>query len=154
MDDVLKRPWDRQGLALGLVRIFIGVWFLWSGIPKLKSAYFNEQMGMMLGYFAEQGSVGFYRGFLEWAAGHAKVFAYLTAFGEVAIGVSLILGIFTSIALCAAVFLCLNYFFATKNLGPAPVGINFLCITIGIALLIGRAGRFIGLDGKLGRKEP
>ena len=150
MNDVIRgKPRDRRGIALGLIRIFIGIWFLWSGIPKLNSAYFNEQMGMMLQYFADQGSVGFYQEFLRWAAEHAKVFAYLTAIGEVAVGVLLILGFLTPLALGSMMFLCFNYLLATKNLGPAPIGINFLCLTIGVALFFGKAGKSLGLDGLL-----
>jgi uncharacterized membrane protein YphA (DoxX/SURF4 family) len=143
---------SREALGIVFMRVVIGIWFLWSGVPKLKPAYFNEQMEGMLRYFAEEGAFHFYKGFLLWAAGHAKIFAFLTSVGEVAVGAALILGFLTPAAALAAIFMCVNYFLAVKNLGPSPIGVNFLCIAIGISLIVGRAGRYLSLDSKIFRK--
>lgn len=140
---------NREAKGLVLIRIFLGLWFLWAGIPKLKGVYVNEELPGMLKYFAEQGAVPFYKVFLVWAMGHAKLFGTLTSVGEVATGAALILGLFTPLAASAVIVMCLNYFLATKNLGPAPIGLNLLCVVAGFALIIGRAGRSCGLDGKI-----
>lgn len=139
----------REAKGLVLIRIFTGVWFLMAGVPKLKAVYVNEQLKGMLVYFAEQGSFPFYKGFLLWAADHAKVFGYLTSVGEVATGAALVLGLLTPVAALGVIIMCFNYFLATKRLGPAPMGLNLLCIVVGISLIIGRAGRYLGLDSKI-----
>ena len=140
---------NREALGLVLIRVFMGGWFLWAGIPKLKTAFRTEQLAGMLQYFAEQGAFSFYKGFLAWAAGHTTLFGYLTSWGEVATGLALIFGFATPLASVAAIFMCLNYFLATQGLGPAPIGLNLFCVVAGISLLVGRAGRYFGLDSKI-----
>lgn len=142
---------NREAVGLVVMRMAMGFWFVWSGVPKLKGAYFNEEMPAMLRYFAEQGAVHFYKGFLLWAADHAMIFAFLTSVGEVAAGAALILGFLTPIAALGAIIMCVNYFLAVKNLGPSPIGVNFLCIAVGISLIVGRAGRYFGFDSKIFR---
>lgn len=134
------------------MRVALGVWFVWSALPKLHSAYLHDEMPMMLRYFAEQGAVPFYKNFLLWASDHAAPFAYLTSWGEVVIGAALILGFGTRVACAMVILACLNYFLATKNLGPAPIGLNFLCILLGMSLILGEAGRYLSIDSKVGKK--
>lgn len=145
----------REAAGLVLMRVFVGVWFVWAGIPKLKGGYLEEGLKGMLQYFANEGAVSFYKGFLLWAVDHARVFAYLTSVGEVVTGAALILGLMTPVAAVAVIVMCLNYFLATKNLGPAPVGLNLLCVVVAISLIVGRAGRYLGLDALIckGKKE-
>lgn len=139
----------RQAMALFVVRVFLGIWFVWSAIPKFQSDYRTIDLPGLLPYFAEQGAFPFYKGFLAWAASHVAVFGWLTSVGELAIGVLLILGLLTPIAGGVAIVMCLNYLFATYYLGPAPVGVNFLCIGIAIALILGHAGCRYGVDAKI-----
>ncbi len=136
----------RQGVGLALVRIILGSWFLWSGLQKLKPVYAQEQLTNLLRFFAEHGTIDFYRGFLQWAADHARIFAYVTSWGEIAIGGLLILGLLTTVAVWAMIFFCANYLLATFKLGPANIGVNFLCIGTGLALWAGAGGRVLGVD--------
>lgn len=136
-----------------LMRVALGVWFIWSAIPKLHGTYITEEMPLMLRYFQEEGAVYFYKPFLLWASKYATVLGYLTSWGEVAVGVALILGALTTFASIMVVIVCANYFLATKNLGPAPIGLNFLCIMLGIGLIIGQAGRYLSIDSLIGRKS-
>lgn len=136
----------RENLSLFLLRLFLGAWFLWAGIPKLKYSYAHEEIGGMLNYFAVNGSVSFYQSILYWMANHAVLFGYLTSWGEVITGVALILGLFTPLACLAVIAMCFNYFLATFKLGPASMGLNLLCIVTAIALMVGGAGRYLGID--------
>ncbi len=141
----------RERVALALMRVVLGTLFVWSSLPKFNPTYRSEQLPGMLRFFAEQGAVTFYKGFLFWAADHARIFGYLTAVGEIVVGAALILGLATGWAVLGVVVMCVNYFLATRNLGPASIGVNFLCVTVGITLILGGAGQYIGLDGLIQR---
>lgn len=144
---------NRQGVGLALVRVFLGAWFLWSGLEKLKPVYAQEQLGNLLKFFAEHGTIDFYRGFLDWAGNHVSILAKITSWGEVAIGGMLILGLFTQLAVWVMIIFCANYLLATFKLGPANIGMNFLCISSGLALLAGGGGRVLGIDGLFCREK-
>jgi thiosulfate dehydrogenase [quinone] large subunit len=72
---------------------------------------------------------------------HATIFSFLTAWGELAVGITLILGCFTTFALLGALFLNFNYLFA------GTVSINPLLILIEMTLIwIGSSVYYFGLD--------
>ena len=72
---------------------------------------------------------------------NAKVFSYLVATGEILVGISLILGVFTVVGLIAGAFMNLNYLLAgTTSTNPNMYTVAF------ILLLVGANAYSIGLD--------
>ncbi|MBI1909666.1 MAG: DoxX family membrane protein [Deltaproteobacteria bacterium] len=135
--------------GLTLIRFWAGIWFLWAGYSKLNAAYLTG--GGFEGYvqkFMEAGSVGFYKTCLASVLAHAKIFSILTAFGELAAGLSLLLGFMTILSSVGVIIMCLNYLLATWNFGPASIGLNITMIICGIAFIVGKAGGCLGLDAK------
>lgn len=72
---------------------------------------------------------------------NAKIFSYLVAYGEVIVGIALIVGFLTVPALLAGVFMNLNYLLS------GTVSINPILLTLGAILLyVGPAVYYIGVD--------
>lgn len=83
---------------------------------------------------------GWYKSFLNWVAnGQYHWIAKVVAVGEVAIGLALILGLFTGIAAVAGVMLNFSYMFA------GSAGVNPLYVLIGVGIIL--AWRIAGYYG-------
>jgi uncharacterized membrane protein YphA (DoxX/SURF4 family) len=150
---------------LAYLRIGVGLWFAKSLFTKLGVATMGglplptaseRWMGFLpirLAEYADGNGIALYRDFLrEVAIPHADVFSVLTAFGESAVGVGLVLGLLTPFASAAGAFLALNYLLASYWMGPSQQGFHLLLILCMAAFMGGRAGRCLGLDGVLARR--
>ncbi len=85
---------------------------------------------------------GWYAAFLQSVVlPHAAVFAYLVTFGEVLVGIALILGLLTGIAAFFGVFMNLNYILAGA-VSTNPI-LGFLALFL---ILAWRIGGYYGLD--------
>lgn len=85
---------------------------------------------------------GWYASFINNFVLHNTVlFSYLVAFGELLVGIALILGIFTGIAAFFGAFMNMNYLFA------GTVSVNPLLFLLQLFLILAwRVAGFIGLD--------
>jgi uncharacterized membrane protein YphA (DoxX/SURF4 family) len=91
--------------------------------------------------------VGWYRDFLEGTVlPHAKVFATLQTFGEVAVGLGLVLGLLTGLSALVGLVLTVNYGLATQWMSFGQQGFHVLLGTSMIIFLAVRAGRVWGVD--------
>lgn len=85
---------------------------------------------------------GWYGSFIHtFVLPHATLFSHLVAFGEVAVGVLLLLGLFTGIAAFFGAFMNMNYLFAgTVSINPVMFVVELLLI------LAWRTAGWLGLD--------
>ena len=97
----------------------------------------------------------FYLGFFQNVVlPNAELFAYLTAYGELLVGLALLLGLCTRLASVGAMLLLANYLFAKglpfwiSSSNDAPM------FFIALVLLLGAAGRSFGLDHFLAKRWP
>ena len=88
---------------------------------------------------------------------YAFLWAKLIAIGELAVGMSLILGLLTQVTCIVGIFMVLNFHAANGNL----YSLNFfgspwaaLIIVCFIVLFMAKSGKYVGLDAKLGKKSP
>jgi len=136
------------GVALLVARLYVGYWFLMTGIAKLQRGFL--QGGVLLPQlkrFAEGTPHAWYK---EWLATvvipHEHVFAILTSVGETLAGVALILGVMTRFSAGAGIFMVANYLFAKGWSNPAAShDKDFILILL--VVLIGAAGDYWGIDG-------
>jgi thiosulfate dehydrogenase [quinone] large subunit len=75
---------------------------------------------------------------------NAQVFATLQAYGEVAVGLGLVLGLLTGLTALAGLFLSLNFGLATQWMSFGQQGFHLLLVTSMIIFLCARAGRVWG----------
>jgi len=114
-----------------IVRLYVGWQWLHAGWEKIKNpVWAGSQAGAALKGFlmaAANKTVGAHPDVTSWYAWflthfvmrHAAGFSYLVSWGEVAVGVALILGLFTGIAAFFGAFMNINYLFAgTLSINP------------------------------------
>ena len=151
---------------LAVLRIVVGAWFLkavwtkltvefvWGVVPYLAvSPRFLGFQPKRVAEFANGNPVIWYKQFLEGTVlPHAQLFAYLQAYGEVTVGLALLLGFCIGLTSLIGLFLALNYGLATQWMSFGQQGFHVLLITAMIMFLGARAGRGGGLDGLILRK--
>ena len=76
----------------------------------------------------------------------ATLFATLQTYGEVVVGVGLVLGLLTGLTAAIGLVLALNYGLATQWMSFGQQGFHLLLITSMVIFLVTGAGRLWGLD--------
>ncbi len=136
-----------------IVRVYMGYEWLMAGWGKLNNpAWTGSGAGTAIKGFlngvlqktagAHPDVSGWYGYFVQNVAlPHAVLFSYLIVWGEILVGIALILGIFTGIAAFFGTFMNLNYLFA------GTVSINPLMLLLQLFLILAwRNAGWIGLD--------
>jgi thiosulfate dehydrogenase [quinone] large subunit len=140
--------------ALVLLRVYLGVVFLIAAVPKVRGDFITGLTAFLEQRALEQ-SHPFYRGFLqEVVLPNTQLFAALVTWGEFLVGVLLILGLMTRLSATVALLLTLNYMFAKGAWPWTPSSNDAAFFAISLALVIGAAGRTLGLDSILARRWP
>lgn len=112
-------------------------------------------MPTLVARYADGNPVGFFREFLQHTViPNAGLFAHLTAFGEVAVGLGLTFGFLTPLAAAMGLVLVVNYGLATQWMTPNQQGFHLLLAVCMVAFFAARAGRRWGLDGWLQVNRP
>ncbi len=153
---------------IALLRIVVGGWFLkavwtkltlnflWGIIPyPAVSPRFLGFHPKRVAEFAAGNPVGWYKEFLEGTVlPNTKLFATLQTYGEVCVGIGLILGLLIGLTGCVGLFLTLNYGLATQWMSFGQQGFHVMLVTSMVILLGSRAGRTFGVDHLLLRAAP
>jgi thiosulfate dehydrogenase [quinone] large subunit len=160
--------WYPMAVAAG--RILIGVIFLWAGLEKVIGGA-GEWSAKGFLAFGTSGTLGwpfvtevaegtvfnpthdFWVG-LSANAGAMSVINLLVPFGQVAIGVALILGIATRFAALMGSLMMLFFFFAAWDFAYGIVNqhLTYTVVTLGLGVI--GAGNYYGLDAGLGGSLP
>ena len=133
---------DRQGAGLVVIRICLGVFFIFSAIAKLRwfldSSILSGQFTLWL-QNAAPGSIS--QTYLQRVAvPGVAVFARLVPLGEFVCGLALLVGFWTPIFAFLAFFMVLNYHVATGALFE----ISFLANRSGLPVLGSTLGLAVG----------
>ncbi len=145
---------------LALVRILTGTIWLIHAVPKfLKSSAFLPPTGIFPTYLQNgiAKTAGPYHDFLvNVVAPNAPVFAQLVRFGELLVGISLFLGLFSRFGAFFGIVLPLDYMAARGVLGTVSGwGSIDGCLALLSAIsLVLPTGRIAGIDGFRTRRAP
>ena len=102
--------------------------------------------------FAADNPVAWYKHFLQTTVlPRSTLFAELQAYGEVVVGLGLVLGLFTGLAALVGLVLSVNYGLATQWMSFGQQGFHLLLITSMVIFLVTGAGRLAGVDQLLRR---
>jgi thiosulfate dehydrogenase [quinone] large subunit len=136
-----------------IVRVYVGYEWMVAGWQKVQSpAWVGENAGAATTGFlkgalnktsgAHPDVQGWYASFIENVAlPNAEVLSYLVAYGELIVGIALILGIFTGIAAFFGSFMNLNFLLA------GTVSVNPILLILQLFLILAwRTAGWIGLD--------
>lgn len=140
---------------VALIRIFIGVHYLVVGWPKVMGMT-GESLAAQLSRTAARDPLPFHREFITgFVIPNAGAFSYVVAYGEVAIGLSLLVGCLVRVSAAFGVFNNLNILLAMAiPAGGVQVPINLYFITAELVFVFSAAGRSLGLDGLLKKAFP
>ncbi|WP_047982092.1 DoxX family protein [Ornithinibacillus contaminans] len=132
--------------VLAIIRIYIGYAWVTAGIGKLTGGGFDAS-GFLQGAIASAGGdhpavQGWWATFLEHVAlPNAELFSFMVMWGEVLVGIALILGIFTNFA--ALMGITMNFAFLFS--GTVSTNAQMVLLTVFLIVAGFNAGRY-GLD--------
>lgn len=139
---------------IAALRIYAGVFFAWHGIGKLRGGNFAEGMASFLNSRLES-SFSFYQPFVEHIVlPNKELFGTLVAWGELGVGLALVLGLATRYAALTGAFLALNFWFAKGESFFAGSNHDVVWLVIMLVLAFVPAGRIAGLDDGLSDRMP
>jgi thiosulfate dehydrogenase (quinone) large subunit len=139
--------------ALTLLRIYLGMVFLLSAWPKVKGDFTPSLLVFL--ERAGQTAHPFYQDFMNRVlVPNTPILGGLVAWGELLVGMTLLLGLLTRLSAMVALLLSLNSMLAQGAWlwTPSSPDAAFACIAL--ALTIGAAGRTLGVDTFLARRWP
>ena len=132
---------NKQGTGLVIIRVCLGVFFLFEGLSKF--GWFVDAgilSGRLAGWRAEAAAGSLSRWYLEHVAMRGTaIFARLVPLGELATGVALIAGVWTRTAALLAFLMVLNFHVASGALFKYAFltngyGLPVLAATLGLAV--------------------
>jgi len=137
---------------LAILRIAVGYHFLTAALPKITGKFLEGKiLAEELTKTAVKDPFAWHRSFIP----HAHSFSHLVAFGELAIGISLLLGCLVRISASFGAFHNLNILLAIAIANGGPqLGINRIFIFLQLVFVFSSAGLSLGLDGLLKRWFP
>ncbi|MFZ5622869.1 MAG: TQO small subunit DoxD [Gemmatimonadota bacterium] len=161
-------PMSHPDAWLALLRIATGLYFVKALWTKLTIGFVG---GVLPGLFVQQrwitvmpkivarqaseNPIPWYKAFLEHAVlPNSDLFAILTAYGEAAVGLGLVLGVLNGAASLVGLFLVINYGLATQWMSAGQFGFHYTLFFLMIAFFFARAGRKWGLDAWIADRWP
>jgi uncharacterized membrane protein YphA (DoxX/SURF4 family) len=140
---------------LVILRVYLGVILIFTDLGKLTGdAPFQVEMLSFLQYSTSVASAPYQHFLQAIVITHAALFSYLIMAGELVAGLSLLFGIGTRLGGAIAMFLFLNYMLAKGHLFWAPDSEDAAVFFSALVVLLGAAGRVVGVDAYLARRWP
>lgn len=145
-----------QRYALVVLRLFLGITFAIAVWPKIHAG--AAYAGILQGFlenFALPKAAPFYQSFLNGVViPHIGVFAGLIVAGETCVAIAFITGTATRVAGIVAMLLVTNYMLSKGMWWWYPASNDAADFMIALALVIGAAGRTLGVDAWLHARFP
>lgn len=153
---------------LAALRIGVGAWFLKGVVTKVNftlvagflpfleaNTRWTRVMPIIVNAFASEHPVEWYADFLvDHVVANGALYADLTAVGETAVGVALVLGLATRPFALVGLVMMVGYGLANYWTAMGTQGFHFLLVLSMLAFLFAGAGRVWGIDGWLRRRYP
>jgi thiosulfate dehydrogenase [quinone] large subunit len=139
--------------SLVLLRVYVGVVFLVRSVQKLQGESLKD-WGRIGGTRLEQAPQIFQHVFQDVVLPNADIFRLLLLWGELFLGVFLIVGLLTRLWAVAALLLSLGYVLMEPARPWTPASADALLAVTSLAILIGAAGRTLGVDSWLAHRWP
>ena len=137
--------------GLALLRIGFGLYFLSTAIDKVSKGWLTDPGPMsqfITGPLQRGQAEAFYRPFLEGVVlPNALMFSQMVALGELLVGISLTLGLFTVLGSLGSALLVVNYMLMKGMLNNAGSN-DRLFLLASVVFIVSSAGLVWGLDGQ------
>jgi uncharacterized membrane protein YphA (DoxX/SURF4 family) len=137
---------------ISLLRIYVGYYLLFQGIRKFQRDFpKGDWVGRQIGDLTNLDLYPWYKRFLiDYVVPHRELFGYLVMIGEIAVGVCLLLGLFTRWSALIGFFMLINYYLgAGMSRGGTMLAHQQIFIIALAIIVLANPGRALGLDGLL-----
>ncbi len=137
---------------LAVLRIYVGYYLFFQGIGKFQRNFpKGDWIGRQIGDIASLDLYPWYKAFLQsYVVPHSELFGYLIMIGEIAVGVGLLLGLFTRLSALVGLFMLANYYLGPGTARGGAMLAQQQTFIIALAIFVlARPGRTLGLDGLL-----
>jgi len=145
---LLRRVWEtkRDQLTWTALRVTVGLLWLNSFWGKFTNPAYVSGFAATNRGFAAKTSFGFYRDFLNSVViPNADFWANLTMYGELLVGVALVLGLLTNVGAVAGFFLNLNFWMAAGQTG-STFSVNIVMGTAGLLFALSPGAKWLSVD--------
>lgn len=132
---------------LALIRIFVGYVWLTAAIEKITGGEFVAGMAKTLGFFASKNPIGWEKAFLtNVAIPNATVFGTLSMYGELLVGLALLLGVFSEVGAIAGLLMSVNFYLAAGWTSASTETVNLVMAGVQVVLLLSGAGKVLSVE--------
>lgn len=145
------------------VRVLVGIVWLNGGIEKLLNPDFPQQFATSLGAggFISQ-APPFFQNFMQgFVVPNAEAIARLVTFGELALGIALILGLLTNLAALGSMAQSVAILLSQGGVGlgtglgsPEFMTINLLVALLSAVILFSPAAKTLSADATIAKRSP
>jgi thiosulfate dehydrogenase [quinone] large subunit len=150
--DVLRRRQHSPGWVLLPLRLYLGVTLAYAGLHKLLDRSYLDgdapggvQQQMLAA--ADGSPIG---ALVSFSAEHATVFGLAIALGELAVGLAVLVGLFTRVAAVGGLLLALSFFLTVSwSVRPYFLGADIGLVFAWMPLVIAGDGGVLSLTGRL-----
>lgn len=141
----LDKPWTSYWMVF--LRLIVGWWFLGAGLSKIvENGVFYDAHGWMM--YAAEGTLIY--PITSWFAANAVWLPNLMIpWGELAIGLGLIVGCLTRLAAANGAILMFFFYFGNADWGHGFVNGDLMGLLLFLTLIVFGAGRVFGIDAYL-----
>ena len=152
--DSIESQHERAQVALTILRLGLGSLFIWVFFENLgKGLYSPSGYSGLINYYIEKGHAPqVLKGVMAFMVNHASITGPMQGLTEITFGVLLFIGLLTRpVALGAFLFLSTLW---VAEWGTAWIWELLIPMIVALALMIGAAGRKLGVDAVLARRHP
>ena len=138
------------------LRLWIGGYLLYQGIRKyLRDFPHADWIKAQIGDLDKVELYAWYKSFLvDVVVPNRELFGTLVMYGEILVGLCLVLGLLTRFSSAVGLFMLLNYYFGPGMArGGAVLGQQQTFLVSLLVILLSNPGRAFGLDGFLFKKK-
>lgn len=138
------------------LRLWIGGYLLYQGIRKyLRDFPPSDWIGRQIGDLSKVELYPWYQSFLaDVVVPNKELFGYLVMYGEILVGLCLVLGLLTRLSALVGLFMLANYYFGPGMArGGAVLGQQQTFLVSLLVILLANPGRTFGIDGFLFKRK-
>ncbi len=140
-------PARRAYVAVALLRVLVGAFFIYDGYTKLNDPNFAVRLPSMLAGWSANNPIFFYQDLLNLLIiPNGWFFAPIVIYSELLVGVGYVLGAFMPIMILVQAFLNLNFLMAAQHTHPSELLVNMAFLAMALVLYVSGAGNHYGLD--------
>jgi thiosulfate dehydrogenase (quinone) large subunit len=135
---------------IALLRIYCGYYFLQQGFRKFQRDFpRSDRIGRQIGDVPNLEVYPWYKTFLaDYVVPHHELFGYLIVWGELLVGLCLLLGLLTRWSAFVGLFMVINYYLGHGMVRGGAIMAQEQIFTVSLIIfLLSNAGRALGLDG-------